>query len=150
MRPFPNSRAEKNDPTGSLAGQPGRRLRRVSALFVMLALFFFWAVGLSTAQEETNGDAAEPSTGNPAATVEETLSRIDDLLAQFDARIAGIRGQAEEMLDRADAAADPAEQLRFEELYGRMMATAQGLEEQRSRLRQMRDDLAGAVERTTP
>ena len=147
MRPFPNNRAGKNDPTGSLAGHSGRR--RVSALFVMLALF--WAVGPSTAQEEPNGDAADPSTtGNPVAAVEETLSRIDDLLAQFDARIAGIRGQAEEMLDRADAAADPAEQMRFEELYGRMMATAQGLEDQRSRLRQMRDDLAGAVERTTP
>lgn len=137
MLRFPNNRAGKYAPPGSLAGHSGRRTRWVSALFVMLALC--WAVGPSTAQQETNQDA-----------VEETLSRIDDLLAQFDLRIEGIRARAEEMLDHADAAADPAEQMRFEELYGRMMATAQGLEEQRSKLREMRDELAGTVDRTTP
>ena len=149
MLRFPNNPAGRDARRDSLAGQLARRISCIFALLVILA--FLWAVGQSTAQQEAERDMGVESTpGSAAETVEETLRRIDDLLAQFDPRIEGIRARAEEMLERADAAKNPDEQMRLEELYGRMMATAQGLEEQRSKLREMRDELASSGDRTAP
>ena len=85
-----------------------------------------------------------------AAAVEETLGKVDGLIAQLDARIAGTWARAEEVLALADAAADPDEQMRLEVLYGRMAALAQGLEAQRAKLRTMRDELAASAGRTAP
>ena len=149
MLRFPNNPAGRDARRDSLAGHLARRIRCIFALLVILA--FLWAVGQSTAQQEAERDTGVESTpGSAAETVEETLRRIDNLLAQFDPRIEGIRARAEEMLEHADAAKNPDEQMRLEELYGRMMATAQGLEEQRSKLRQMRDELATSGDRTAP
>ncbi|MDE0206073.1 MAG: hypothetical protein OXP66_08595 [Candidatus Tectomicrobia bacterium] len=53
-------------------------------------------------------------------------------------------------MDQADGARDPDEQMRLEELYGRMMTTAQGLEEQRSKLREMREELVTFIDATAP
>ena len=90
--------------------------------------------------------APGPVTGDdqPAQAVDaaEILSRIDAVLAGLDARIDEIRAQANEMLDHADAAADGDEQMRFEDLYGKLEAAADTLEAERGRLRSMRDELA--------
>ena len=48
------------------------------------------------------------------------------------------------MLDHADAATDSDEQMRFEEMYGKLVTAAEQLEEERDRLRSMRDELAAA------
>ena len=92
----------------------------------------------------------QPAPGNRAGTIQETLTRIDNLLSEFDIRIAGIQARAEELLDQADTAQDPDEQMRLEELYGRLTATAQGLQDQRSKLRQMRDELAASIDASAP
>ena len=79
-----------------------------------------------------------------ATDVETTVVQLDALLAQLDARIADIRARAEDVLDLADAASDPRQQSRLEDMYGRMAAAAEGIEEQRSRLRALRNELAAA------
>ena len=84
------------------------------------------------------------------ATIEETLARIDTLLAQMDARRKDAWARAEEMLDLADAAKEPEEQMRLEELYGKMAAVAGSFEEQYSRLSALRNELAVARERMPP
>ena len=89
-------------------------------------------------------DTAKDASGDAARSVEETLDRLDELLARLDAQIVRAWLRAEEMLDLADAAGDPDEQMRLEELYGRMAALATSFEEQRSRLRTLRDELAAA------
>ena len=107
--------------------------------------------GETAGQQKVEPEAVvQPAPGSLAGTVQETLTRIDDLLSEFDTRIAGIQARAEELLNQADAAQDPDEQMRLEELYGRMTATAQGLEEQRSTLRQMRDELAASLDAPAP
>ena len=107
--------------------------------------------GETAGQQNVEPEATfQPAPGSPAGTVQETLMRIDDLLSEFDIRIAGIQARAEELLDQADTAQDPDEQMRLEELYGRMLATAQGLEDQRSKLRQMRDELAASIDAVAP
>ena len=83
----------------------------------------------------------------PRATVVEAsgiLPRFDALLDGLQARIEDIRAQAERMLDHADAATDSEGQMRFEEMYGRLVAAAEKLEEERDRLRSMREELAAA------
>ena len=72
------------------------------------------------------------------------LPRVDALLGGLEARIEDIRAHAEQMLDHADAATDSEGQMRFEEMYGRLVAAAEKLEEERDRLRSMRDELAAA------
>ena len=94
--------------------------------------------------------AVRPAPGSAEGAVQETLERIDDLLNEFDNRIAGIQERAEALLERADSAQDPDVQMRLEELYGRLMATAQGLEEQSAKLRAMREELATSVDVTGP
>ena len=146
---FPSKPAGEDARPNSFAKGRAGGVKSVFTLLVLLV--FVWVVGQSTAQQEAEPEAPAQSTpGSTTATVEETLKRIDDLLDQFDIRIEGIRSRAEALLDQADAAKGPDEQMRLEELYGRMMATAQGLEEQRSKLRQMRDELATSIDATTP
>ena len=149
MLRFPSRPADDDARANSIArGRAGRGIG-VFTLLVILALA--WVVGQSTAQQETQPEApVQPTPGSTAATLEETLKHIDDLLYQLDTRIEGVRARAEALLDQADAAGDPEEQMRLEELYGRMMATAQGWEEQRSKLRQMRDELATSIDATAP
>ena len=56
-----------------------------------------------------------------------------------------ISGRGRKMcLNLADSASDPRQQSRLEEMYGRMAAAAEGIEEQRSRLRALRNELAAA------
>ena len=149
MLRFPSKQAGEDARPNSIAKGRAGRVKSVSTLLVILT--FVWVVGQPTAQQEAEPEAPiQPTPGSTAAAVEETLKRIDDLLDQFETRIEGIRTRAEALLDQADAAEDPDEQMRLEELYGRMMATVQGLEEQRSKLRQMRDELATSIDATTP
>lgn len=109
------------------------------------------AVGPAAAQPDAApDDTARTAPGGAAAAVEETLGKVDGLIAQLDVRIAGTWARAEEVLALADAAADPDEQMRLEVLYGRMAALAQGLEAQRAKLRTMRDELAASAGRTAP
>ena len=128
--------------------------RRVWHAFPSFVLAF--GLTLSTAgpvaaqQDTAPDDAARAAPGGAAAAVEETLGKVDGLIAQLDARIAGTWARAEEVLALADAAADPDEQMRLEVLYGRMAALAQGLEAQRAKLRTMRDELAASAGRTAP
>ena len=94
-------------------------------------------------------EAASASSGT-SPPVEKTLAKLDELLAQLDARIEQAWSRAEDMLDLADAATDPDEQMRLEEMYGRMAALATGFEEQRLRLRTLRDEVAAASEPAPP
>ena len=82
----------------------------------------------------------------PANAVEASgiLPRVDALLVGLEARIEDLWAQADQMLDHADAATDSEGQMRFEEMYGRLAAAAESLEEERDRLRSMRDELAAA------
>ncbi|MCY4515172.1 MAG: hypothetical protein OXC69_08595 [Candidatus Tectomicrobia bacterium] len=74
------------------------------------------------------------------------MDRINHLLVQLDVRIKDAWGRAAEMLTLADTAAERTEQIRLEALYGRMAATAQGLEEQRAQLQMLRDELAATAD----
>ena len=149
MLRFPSKPADEDARPSSIARGRAGRVKSVFALLVILALA--WVVSQSAAQQETEPEApVQAAPGGTAATLEETLKGIDDLLDRFDTRIEGVRARAEALLDQADAAGDPDEQMRLEELYGRMMATAQGWEEQRSKLRQMRDELATSIDATAP
>ena len=82
--------------------------------------------------------------------MEETLGKIDALLVQLDARTKDAWARAEKMLDLADAATDPDEQMRLEALYGKMAVVANGFEEQRARLRALRSELAVGRDRMPP
>ena len=106
----------------AIAGQPGEGLRTT-----------IWA-GL----------------GDAPTTVDETVARIDALLAQLDARTKDAWARAEEILNLADAATDSEEQMRLEELYGKMVAVAGSFEEQHSRLSALRNELAVAHSQTPP
>ena len=140
-----------------LPARPGSHgTSRVAGMALALALAAghapsSWAEPAASQQEAAgaNDDAKAAEDGTPSS-VGETLGRIDDFLARLDTRIEGVRSRAEEMLDLADAATDPGEQMRLEELYGRMVALATSLEEQRLRLRTLRDELAAASERMPP
>lgn len=96
---------------------------------------------------ETVREAADDGT---AIAVADTLARLDTLIAGFEQRIQEAWSQANMVLERADAAADPEEQMRLEELYGKMAAVAEGVEEQRSRLQALRDELAAAATPISP
>ena len=100
---------------------------------------------------EAHGSAGAASASSGTATpVGKTLEQLDELLARIDARIEQAWSRAEDMLDLADAATDPDEQMRLEELYGRMAALAAGFEDQRLRLRTLRDEIADAAEPASP
>ena len=93
-----------------------------------------------------DGPETAAGDGRNANAVEASgiLPRLDALLDNLEARIEDIRGQAEQMLDHADAATDSEGQMRFEEMYGKLVTAAEKLEEERDRLRSMRDELAAA------
>ena len=82
--------------------------------------------------------AAQPAT----VDVSGVLLRIDAVIAVLDGRIEDLRAQAEQMLDHADTATDSDEQVRFEEMYGKLEAAAVELEDERYRLRTLRDELS--------
>ena len=149
MLRFPSNQVRRGPLAGSTSGYWARRARPVFLLLVIFA--FLGMAGETAGQQKVEPEAVvQPAPGSLAGTVQETLTRIDDLLSEFDTRIAGIQARAQELLDQADAAQDPDEQMRLEELYGRMTATAQGLEEQRSTLRQLRDELAASIDAAAP
>lgn len=146
---FPSNQVGRSALAGSVAGRRARQVRRVLVLLVICP--FLWADAETAGQQEVGPEAAvESAPGSTAGTVQETLARIDDLISEFDTRIEGIRARAEALLSQADSVKDPDQQMRLEELYGRLMATAQGLEEQRLKLRAMRDQLATSVDAVTP
>ena len=117
-------------------------------ILVMAASLATSAAEPASAQQKGGSSTpAQVEPKSPPTAVEETLGRIDGLLAQLEARGKDTLARAEEILDLADAATDPGEQLRLEELYGRMAALARGFEEQTSRLRALRDELAVAGDR---
>lgn len=149
MLRFPSKQVGRGAVATPTAGHCAMPISRVICLLVVCA--FLWAAGESAGQPEAEPEAAvQPVPGSAAETVQETLARIDGLLSEFDTRIQGVRLRAEELLDQADGARDPDEQMRLEELYGRMMTTAQGLEEQRSKLREMREELVTFIDATAP
>ena len=149
MLRFPSNQVGRDALADSITGCWVRQVKRVCSLLAICALFC--AAGQTTGQQEVEPEAAvQPAPGSAAGTVQETLTRIDDLLSEFDTRIEGIQARAEELLDQADSAQDPDEQMRLEELYGRMMEAVRGLEEQRSKLRQVRDELTTSIDATTP
>ena len=128
-----------------------RRVWHAFPAFVLAFGLTLSTVGPVAAQQDTApDDAARAAPGGVAAAIEETLGKVDGLIAQLDARIAGTWARAEEVLALADAAADVDEQMRLEVLYGRMAALAQGLEAQRAKLRTLRDELAANAGRTAP
>lgn len=86
------------------------------------------------------GDAGGADSGKASGI----LARFDVLLDSLSARIEDIRGQAEQMLSHADAASDSEGQMRFEEMYGKLVMAAEQLKEERDRLQSMRDELAAA------
>ena len=103
------------------------------------------------AQQHASADTPPQSLpAGVATTLEEALNAIDELLVRLDASIEVAWERAEDMLQRADAATNSDEQLRLEELYGKMAAVAEGLEERRSELRALRGELAAAGEGTAP
>ena len=148
------------DLTRSRAGTaPAGRARRELAdrglrrgPVAMLAAFLLGGAvcSMPTAAEELSGKPA--GEGRPANAVEMSgiLARIDTVLAGLEARIEDIRAQAEKMLDHADAAANDADQMRFEEMYGRLVAAAEELEGERDRLRSMRAEFAAAGDQQRP
>ena len=128
----------------------GRRAARCTAL----AFAFFASLASSPAQPASTQQGAKASaaptrveSGGAQVAVEETLGKLDELLAQLDERARDAWERAEELLQLADAATDPDEQMRLEELYGKMAALASSFEEQRSRLRALRDELANTGDR---
>ena len=103
------------------------------------------------AQEDAGSRATVQAGAHGASTgVEDTLGKIDTLLTRLDAQTKDAWARAEEMLDLADAATDPDEQMRLEEMYGKMAAVASGFEEQRTRLHALRNELAAARDRMPP
>ena len=125
--------------------------RRAAVALALAASLAAWKTEPVGAQQEDGSRVttrAEPD-GAPVA-VEETLGKIDVLLVQLDARTKDAWARAEEMLDLADAATDPDEQMRLEALYGKMAAVANGFEEQRARLRALRSELAVVRDRMPP
>lgn len=146
-----------------MSGLPGPAARHWSAVLslpsvgVAVAALSFAAVlcALSAApiaakpEYEPRGmSRSEP--GDAPVAVEDTLTRVDMMLARMDARRRDAWARADEMLDLADAAKDPEEQMRLEELYGKLAAVAGNFDEQYSRLSALRDELAAARDRMPP
>ena len=104
-------------------------------------------IGAAVASAALAGDVS-PASGvegerdRTHAVTASILPRIDAVLEILDARIQDIRAQAERMLEHADTAVDSDQQMRFEEMYGRLAAAAEELEAERGQLRSMRDELA--------
>ena len=134
----PDSRAARR-------GLAARGFRRAPA--VTLAAVFLGGVVCSAPMAAADLPGTTAGDGDRANAAVGILPRIDALLDGLEARIEDIRAQAEQMLDHADAATDSEDQMRFEEMYGKLVAAAEELEEERGRLRSMRDELAAAGQR---
>ena len=128
--------------------RPGLAARGLRcALGVTLAAVVFLAgvvCSTSMAEEDRSETAAGDGQRATAAEANGILPRIDALVSALEARIEEIRAQAEQMLDHADVAADSAGQMRFEEMYGKLVTAAEALERERAHLRLMRDELTAA------
>ena len=122
-----------------------RGLRCVAWTTLAAVAFLGGAVCAPSMASNDRPEAAARDDGRAnAVDASGILVRLDALLDSLQARIEAIRGQAEQMLDHADAATDSEGQMRFEEMYGKLVAAAEKLEEERDRLRSMRDELAAA------
>ena len=122
----------------------------MAALSLAAAPFALSAEAIAANQEEGAQGILRAEPGDAPASMEETLARIDALLARLDARTKDAWARAQEVLDLADAATDPEEQMRLEELYGKMADVAGSFEEQYSRLSTLRNELAAARNRMPP
>ena len=148
------------DPPRSRAGTAarGRARRKLTARGLlrgppaMLAASLLGGAvcAMPTTAEEAPGKVVGEGGSANAVEMAGILPRIDTVLAGLEARIEDIRAQAEKMLDHADAAANDADQMRFEEMYGRLVAAAEELEAERDQLRSMRAELAAAGDRQRP
>ncbi len=106
------------------------------------------------------GEALENLAGTsfavPAEASEEThalgraLARIDGLLTQLEGRIEDVWAEADKVLDRADATDDSDHRSRLEELYGKVVALAEKLEDQHAQLRASRAALVAAYRNMQP
>ena len=119
------------------------RWRTASAAWLIAGVGLTFSLA-ALADPTTPNPTRDMTMGDAAASVAANLEKVDHLLSEIEARIGSVRRQAQELLDRADAAQDPDEQLRLEELHGKFTAVAERLEDQRSRLQEMRDELAAA------
>lgn len=101
-------------------------------------------------------DLAGTSFAVPAEASEETralgraLAKVDGLLTLFEGRIEGVWAEADKVLDRADATDDPDHRKRLEELYGKMAALTEKLEDQHAQLQASRAALVAACENVQP
>ena len=118
------------------------------------------AVDAAAAEPADSSNCAEalkamegPSSGVPAeaageaVAIGEALGKIDSLIVEVEARIEGVWAEAEKVLDRADATDEPARRRRLEELYGKIAALAEGLEDQHAQLLASRDTLVAVCEK---
>lgn len=129
--------------TRAFRSAPGGTLATVALLGTV-----FGAAANATDDRPEGAAGPETVAGNDggvnAVEASGILPRLDALLDSLEARIEDIRGQAEQMLDHADAATDDEGRIRFEEMYGKLAAAAEKLEEEHDRLRSMRDEIAAA------
>lgn len=96
--------------------------------------------------EETSPAVPAEAAGETAA-IGKALDKIDSLIAEVEARIEGVWAEAEKVLGRADATDDADRRKRLEELYGKIAALAEGLEDQHAQLLSSRDALVAACEK---
>ena len=100
---------------------------------------------LKITEGPTSGLSAEGV--GETATIGKALSKIDRLIAEVEVRIEGVWAEAEKVLGRADATDEPDRRKRLEELYGKIAALAEGLEDQHAQLLTSRDALVAACEK---
>lgn len=103
------------------------------------------AEALETMEGSSSGMQAEGA--GETATIGKALDKIDSLIAEVEARIEGVWAEAEKVLGRADATDNTDRRKRLEELYGKIAALAEGLEDQHAQLLSSRDALVAACEK---
>ena len=150
-----NGVGDKSFGTGNIALTRPAKARRMGRIAMAFSVATSTASpALADADKAQQAASPEPpSQSSPAGTnaaLGQALRKLDDLLSQLDASIEHTWARAEDMLRRADAATDPDEQLRLEELYGKIAAVAEDFEERRLELRALRRELAATSEETTP
>ena len=122
---------------------------------LMLVVVAVVATGSATSLDcaETLKKMGELSSDMSAKGIEETaaigkaLGKMDNLIAEIETRIKTIWAEAEKVLDRADATDDPHHRQRLEELYGKIVMLAEGIEDQHAQLLSSRDALVETCER---
>ena len=103
------------------------------------------AEALETMEGSSSGISVEGA--GETTTIGKALDKIDSLIAEVEARIEGVWIEAGKVLDRADATDDADRRKRLEELYGKIAALAEGLEDQHAQLLSSRDALVAACEK---